>query len=219
MSLTQYLVQLVQSRLTDWFVALHHLRHAHPALRNAIREAGTRLLFSAEGIRIILDISPSSKPVQKPEASTNLLDALSSILSSNPRTSSATPTSLLDQLDPLNAVLSEIPPLFESFIAAIKRDAANLASVPGLGATESGRVKAAAMSFVAQCLNGPLSIASPENRAPRDVSLLQARASLLRVLDRHSDIHDLGDVKGLGVLQAELELALSVLSTGELSNT
>ncbi|KAG8881952.1 hypothetical protein FRB98_004048 [Tulasnella sp. 332] len=198
----QCLVQFLRSSLGDWLVVLAKPSDKHSTLLEATRTAGYQILFSNEGIRAILDTS--LKSIQKKVApSHHLLESISTLLSTTPPTT------------PYDTILPQLANLLEFFILAAQKDGTNLSSVPGLGASDSARIKAATLSFVSQCLNGPLVLPTPITASTTsliDAKVLSARCSLWTVLERHGEAFDVSNDKTLEVIKTELELALDALS-------
>ncbi|KAG9011257.1 hypothetical protein FRB93_003058 [Tulasnella sp. JGI-2019a] len=198
------LAQFLRSHLGEWFTILANTNQKCVALLKAIRNAGLRILFSNEGIRSVLDVT--SAPSQNGNSSNHhLMQSISVLLSAQALGHAR------------SEILLQIPELLESFILAIQRDGANLSSVPGLGATDAARIKAATLSFVSQCLDGPLSLKLSDTPIePLEQGILEARVILWGILEKHGEVFDVNEEKTLGIIIAEVESALSAVTKSPL---
>lgn len=197
--LVQCLAQFLRSYLGDWFTVLANTSQKHVALLEATRNAGLQILFSNEGIRAVLDVT--LQPGHSGNASHHhLLESISTLLSARATEHAQT------------EILLRIPELLESFIFAIQKDGSNLSSVPGLGATDAARIKAATVSFVLLCLNGPLSLKLSDTPIePLEQTILDVRVTIWGVLEKHGEVFDVNEEKTLAVITSEVEMALIAL--------
>lgn len=160
-------------------------------LYDSVWEAGLQILFSSEGVRTILDTStPTSN-------SGHLLQALSSLLQKEP--------------DLEDHILHLIPNILEAFILGLSNERTNLSTVQGLGATEAARIKSATVSFVEQCIQGPLKAPGGSETSER---VLQTKAAILLCLERHAEAFDPSEERPRFIVQAELGSALDALNQG-----